>query len=178
MELKKEIKFKKQTKIESEMIEFAIRHADNRLWISIECMIANKVVENAFKVELRKKEIMKVCNNICEEIDSIFDINKNRDMLIDIINTTSKGEKKLGLITFSMVSYKGVDRSGNRIESEPQILIKANKTQLHYFYINNEFSRLVNYIYDNKQKLMDLGSALYWAGNEAYHRYEKSLITR
>ena len=121
---------------------------------------------------------MKVCNNICEEIDSIFDINKNRDMLIDIINTTSKGEKKLGLITFSMVSYKGVDRSGNRIESEPQILIKANKTQLHYFDINNEFSRLVNYIYDNKQKLMDLGSALYWAGNEAYHRYEKSLITR
>ena len=56
MELKKEIKFKKQTKIESEMIEFAIRHADNRLWISIECMIANKVVENAFKVELRKKK--------------------------------------------------------------------------------------------------------------------------
>ena len=78
MELKKEIKFKKQTKIESEMIEFAIRHADNRLWISIECMIANKVVENAFKVELRKKEIMKVCNNIRKRKEILCVYAKNK----------------------------------------------------------------------------------------------------
>lgn len=178
MKLEQDMKVKQETKVEAEMVEFVIRHSDNKVWISIESMVKNKVIENAFKIELRKEEVSKVCANICEEIDAIFDIDRNKKQLINIINTTSKGEKKLSLMTISMASYREFDEFGNETKCEPQIVIEANKTQLPYFDVNNEFSRLVNYIYDNKQKLVELGSILYFAGNEAYHIYQKSLKSK
>lgn len=45
-----------KAKQEAGMIEFVICCSDNKVWISIESMVANKAIENAFKAELRKKK--------------------------------------------------------------------------------------------------------------------------
>lgn len=172
------MKVKEKTKIVSEMIEFVIRCHDNKVWISIESMSPNKMVENAFRVELRKKEVNKICTDICEELDTIFDIEKNKNRLINIINFTNTEEKKLSLMKISMVSYSGLDTFGNEINFDPQAVIEVNKTQLPYLDVNNEFSRLVNYIHDNKQKLVGLASILYWAIRDSYYEYQNRIKSR
>ncbi|WP_195989299.1 hypothetical protein [Clostridium sp. D53t1_180928_C8] len=169
------MKGKQKTKVEAEMIEFVIRCSDNEIWISIESMVVNKIIENAFKAELRKKEVSKICSNICEELNSIFDIRNNKRSLMNIINATSMSERKLSLMTLSLASYREFDVFGNEIKVEPQILIEPNRTQLPYLEINNEFSKLVNYIYDNKKKLINFASILYWASTDAYYDYRSRL---
>ncbi len=172
------MKAKQETKVEAEMIEFVIRCSDKDVWISIESMVANKVIENAFKVELRKKEVSKICSNICEELNSIFDIKNNKRALMNIINATSRSERKLSLMTLSLASYREFDVFGNEINVEPQILIEPNRTQLPYLDINNEFSKLINYIYDNKEKLINLASILYWSSTDAYYEYKSRKESR
>ena len=97
---------------------------------------------------------------------------------MNIINATSRSERKLSLMTLSLASYREFDVFGNEINVEPQILIEPNGTQLPYLDINNEFSKLINYIYDNKEKLINLASILYWASTDAYYEYKSRKESR
>ena len=158
-------------KVVAEMIEFVIRYHENNVWISIESISPNKILENAFRVELRKKEVNKICADICEYLNAIFDIENNKNRLINIINDTNKEDKKLSLIKISMTIHENSDKT----ELKPQSVIEVNKTQLPYLDTNNEFSRLVNYVHNNKQKLVDLSSILYWAVKQAYYEYQNKI---
>ena len=64
-----------------------------------------------------------------------------------------------------------IHENSDKTELKPQSVIEVNKTQLPYLDTNNEFSRLVNYVHNNKQKLVDLSSILYWAVKQAYYEY-------
>lgn len=149
----------------TEIIEFNFCYDKDKLWISILSLSKNKMIEKEFKRIIQQdRDLNRLCAKICEEIDNIFNIEKNKNIIINIIKSINKNKNKntLSIITVYWALRKDYDENNNLIDSYPIILAQVDDIGLKYIQYNNEYLRLCNYVENNGQDLIDLGSRLYY----------------
>lgn len=147
----------------TEVIEFNFCYDKDKLWISILSLAKNKIVENKFKRIIQQDtNLNKLCCNICKEIDDIFNIEKNKNTIINIIKAVDKNKNTLPIITVYWALRKEYDNNNTMINSYPIIMAQAEEKGLKYIQGNNEYSKLCNYVENNGQDFINLGSELYY----------------
>lgn len=145
-----------------EVIEFAFCYDKDKLWISIQSLVKNIIVEKAFKKAIQEKELNDLCSKICKDIDDIFDIEKNKKSIINIIRAINKEVKKLPVITVYWALRKEFDEENNLLDSYPIGIAMVEERGIKYISNNNEYLRLNNYVNNNIQDFLLLVGELYY----------------
>lgn len=153
------------------LAEFILRYTDNKVNLSIESLAKNESVNRKFAHFLQNEEANILCNKICSEIDRIIDIDNNKNTLINLIKSMSTIDKKIPLYTLYMEHYTDYNGRNEEIDSDVEIIVMIEDMGLKYLQNNNEFNRMINYMKQNLDDFVKLGSILYLAVNESYDEY-------
>lgn len=157
------------------VVEFVLVYDDNNIWISLECLSPNKMVEQEFRKAISNiEEVKNLCIKICKGIDKILNINENRDTIINIIKAFNSEAKKMPIYTISLGTITEYDENNIIIEHSNNIFTDINKGALSYIQKNNEYIRLYNYLTENCNDFTDLGSELYYIVREYYEKNIKN----
>lgn len=154
--------------LQNPMVEFILRCTDNKIWISIESLATNKLIENRFKDVINDGEANKLCKDICREIEKIFNINTNRTKMINLINAINKKERKLTLITLYMFTNVIFDDAKGQFIHKSELGVETNDIELQYIENNNEYAIFLEYLNENRNKIFKLANILYYSAEKYY----------
>ena len=82
--------------------EFVFVYDKDKLWISLEFLGKNKIMENKFRESISNtREIHDLCVKICAGIDKIVNISSNKNIIINIIKSFNNESNKMPIYTMS-----------------------------------------------------------------------------
>lgn len=151
-----------ERKNEIALVEFVLRLTSKGINLSIESLSENNSVNKIFTNALQEKESIVLCKKICREIDNIMDIDNNAKILKNIIKSVSKDEQKISIFSLYMAEAIEYNDKDEIVNSDVEVLVYIQENGLKYLR-NNEFIRLREFMSENLNDFIMLGSILYWA---------------
>lgn len=151
--------------------EFVFVYDKDNLWISLEFLGKNKIMENKFRESISNtREIHDLCVKICAGIDKIVNISSNKNIIINIIKSFNNESNKMPIYTMSWGTITEYDENNEVVECSANVFTKIDNGALSYLQKNNEYARLYNYLIENCNDFTLLGSELYYIAKECYDK--------
>lgn len=94
------------------ILEFVFRCTEDRVWLSLESVKDDSLFMDIASLCLRTAEFNNICDEVCEKINSIYNIKSNKQKLINMIKLLGSEEKKLSILTLNVVSASYFDYEG------------------------------------------------------------------
>lgn len=151
------------TDVETPMVEFVFRCTNKKVWISIESLSDNKIVDDVLKSILKTGQANELCIEICKALDDIYDIDSNKIKLINVINALSKKEKKITIVTLYSITEVVFDKKENEFIHKKMIGFGSNGLELRYIQNNNEYDRVNEYLIECKSTILKLANIIYYS---------------
>ena len=123
--------------------EFVFVYDKDNLWISLEFLGKNKIMENKFRESISNTREIKSFNN---------------------------ESNKMPIYTMSWGTITEYDENNEVVECSANVFTKIDNGALSYLQRNNEYARLYNYLIENCNDFTLLGSELYYIAKECYDK--------
>lgn len=123
------------------ILEFVFRYTEKRVWLSLESVREDAVFMDIVSLCVRTVEFNNICDEICEKINSIYNIKANKQKLINMIRLFDKEDKKLSILTLSIVNRSAFNRKESSFKEYyyPQFSLGRN---LEFMQDNMQYSKM------------------------------------
>lgn len=95
------------------MLKLIFRKTDDDLCLSIDTAKGDKKLIDIASYCLNKPIHKKLCEELCQKVDKIYNIKENREKINNVINSVDKEEKTLPILNMSLVSQNVFDRESS-----------------------------------------------------------------
>ena len=146
------------------ILEFVFRCTEERVWLSIESVKDDNKFINIASLCLRTLEFNNICDEVCEKINTIYNIKTNKVKIMNMIKLFDKNGKKLSILILSLINRSIFNNEECRFIEKINSEISLGNN-LEFMQDELQYSKLKNFFIDSE------------AGDEVIDKIFKLIIT-
>lgn len=124
-----------------DILEFVFKCRKGRVWLSLDSTKDDSMFMNIASACIRKSQFNEICSEVCERIDSVYDIKGNKKQLINMIKHFDNKGIKLSILKLSIIHRAYFDNEESRFDEGVVPMISLN-TNLEFAQDSLQYSKL------------------------------------